>query len=81
MKKTLIGGAVLLLAASLASADISLSSTFGGNEDNIWGNDFMLNLQQQMQANVCSLIILQKKSTAAFVWNLMRISSAEKMLR
>lgn len=41
MKKTLIGGAVLLLAASLASADISLSSTFGGNEDNIWGNDFM----------------------------------------
>lgn len=41
MKKTLIGGAVLLLAASLASADISLSSTFGGNEDNIWENDFM----------------------------------------
>lgn len=41
MKKTLIGGAVVLLAASLASADISLSSTFGGNEDNIWGNDFM----------------------------------------
>lgn len=41
MKKTLIGSAVLLLAASLASADISLSSTFGGNEDNIWGNDFM----------------------------------------
>lgn len=41
MKKTLIGGAALLLAASLASADISLSSTFGGNEDNIWGNDFM----------------------------------------
>lgn len=41
MKKTLIGGAVLLLAASLASADISLSSTFGGNEDSIWGNDFM----------------------------------------
>lgn len=30
-----------MLAASLASADISLSSTFGGNEDNIWGNDFM----------------------------------------
>lgn len=41
MKKTLIGGAALLLAASLASADISLGSTFGGNEDNIWGNDFM----------------------------------------
>lgn len=41
MKKTLIGGTALLLAASLASADISLSSTFGGNEDNIWGNDFM----------------------------------------
>lgn len=41
MKKILIGGAALLLAASLASADISLSSTFGGNEDNIWGNDFM----------------------------------------
>lgn len=41
MKKTLIGGAALLLAASLASADISLSNTFGGNEDNIWGNDFM----------------------------------------
>lgn len=41
MKKTLIDGAALLLAASLASADISLSSTFGGNEDNIWGNDFM----------------------------------------
>lgn len=41
MKKTLIVGAALLLAASLASADISLSSTFGGNEDNIWGNDFM----------------------------------------
>lgn len=41
MKKTLIGGAALLLAASLTSADISLSSTFGGNEDNIWGNDFM----------------------------------------
>lgn len=41
MKKTLICGAALLLAASLASADISLSSTFGGNEDNIWGNDFM----------------------------------------
>lgn len=41
MKKTLIGGAALLLAASLASADISLSSTFGGNEDSIWGNDFM----------------------------------------
>ena len=41
MKKTLIGGAALLLTASLASADISLSSTFGGNEDNIWGNDFM----------------------------------------
>lgn len=41
MKKTLIGGAALLLVASLASADISLSSTFGGNEDNIWGNDFM----------------------------------------
>lgn len=41
MKKTLIGGAALLLAASLASADISLSSTFGGNEDNILGNDFM----------------------------------------
>lgn len=41
MKKTLIGGVALLLAASLASADISLSSTFGGNEDNIWGNDFM----------------------------------------
>ncbi len=41
MKKSLIGGAALLLAASLASADISLSSTFGGNEDNIWGNDFM----------------------------------------
>lgn len=41
MKKTLIGGAALLLAASLASADISLSSTFVGNEDNIWGNDFM----------------------------------------
>lgn len=41
MKKTLIGGAAVLLAASLASADISLSSTFGGNEDSIWGNDFM----------------------------------------
>lgn len=41
MKKTLIGGAALLLVASLASADISLSSTFGGNEDSIWGNDFM----------------------------------------
>lgn len=41
MKKTLIGGAALLLAVSLASADISLSSTFGGDEDNIWGNDFM----------------------------------------
>lgn len=41
MKKTLIGGAALLLAASLASADISLGSTFGGNEDSIWGNDFM----------------------------------------
>lgn len=41
MKKTLIGGAALLLTVSLASADISLSSTFGGNEDNIWGNDFM----------------------------------------
>lgn len=41
MKKTLIGGAALLLAASLASADISLGSMFGGNEDNIWGNDFM----------------------------------------
>lgn len=41
MKKTLIGGAALLLAVSLASANISLSSTFGGNEDNIWGNDFM----------------------------------------
>lgn len=41
MKKSLVGGAALLLAASLASADISLSSTFGGNEDNIWGNDFM----------------------------------------
>lgn len=41
MKKTLICGAGLLLAVSLASADISLSSTFGGNEDNIWGNDFM----------------------------------------
>lgn len=41
MKKTLIGGAALLLAVSLASADISLSNTFGGNEDNIWGNDFM----------------------------------------
>lgn len=41
MKKTLIGGAALLLAASLASADISLSNTFGGNKDNIWGNDFM----------------------------------------
>lgn len=41
MKKTLIVGAALLLAVSLASADISLSSTFGGNEDSIWGNDFM----------------------------------------
>ena len=41
MKKTLIGGAALLLAASVASADISLASTFGGNEDNIWGDDFM----------------------------------------
>lgn len=41
MKKTLIGGAALLLAASVASADISLANTFGGDEDNIWGNDFM----------------------------------------
>lgn len=41
MKKTLIGGAALLLAASVASADISLASTFGGNEDSIWGEDFM----------------------------------------
>lgn len=41
MKKTLIGGAALLLAASVASADISLANTFGGDEDNIYGNDFM----------------------------------------
>lgn len=41
MKKTLIGGAALLLAASVASADISLANTFGGDEDNIWGSDFM----------------------------------------
>ncbi len=41
MKKTLIGGVALLLAASVASADISLANTFGGDEDNIWGNDFM----------------------------------------
>ncbi len=41
MKKTVIGGAALLFAASLATADISLGSTFGGNEDNIWGEDFM----------------------------------------
>ncbi len=41
MKKTLIGGAALLLAASVASADVSLANTFGGDEDNIWGNDFM----------------------------------------
>ena len=41
MKKTLIGGAALLLAASVASADISLANTFGGDEDSIWGSDFM----------------------------------------
>ncbi len=41
MKKTLIGGAALLLAVSVASADVSLANTFGGDEDNIWGSDFM----------------------------------------
>lgn len=41
MKKTLIGGAALLLAASVVSADISLANTFGGDEDSIWGSDFM----------------------------------------
>lgn len=41
MKKTLIGGAALLLSASVVSADISLANTFGGDEDSIWGSDFM----------------------------------------
>lgn len=41
MKKLLVGGVALLLAASIASADVTLSSTFGGDEDNIWGDDFM----------------------------------------
>lgn len=41
MKKSLVGGVALLLAASIASADVTLSSTFGGDEDNIWGDDFM----------------------------------------
>lgn len=41
MKKSLVGGVALLLAASIASADVTLSSTFGGNEDDIWGEDFM----------------------------------------
>lgn len=41
MKKSLVGGVALLLAASIASADVTLSSTFGGDEDNIWGADFM----------------------------------------
>lgn len=41
MKKSLVGGVALLLAASIASADVTLSSTFGGNEDDIWGDDFM----------------------------------------
>lgn len=41
MKKSLVGGVALLLAASIASADVTLSSTFGGNEDDIWGADFM----------------------------------------
>lgn len=41
MKKSLVGGVALLLAASIASADVTLSSTFGGDEDNIWGSDFM----------------------------------------
>lgn len=41
MKKSLVGGVALLLAASIASADVTLSSTFGGDEDNIWGYDFM----------------------------------------
>lgn len=41
MKKSLVGGVALLLAASIASADVALSSTFGGNEDDIWGADFM----------------------------------------
>ncbi len=37
MKKSLVGGVALLLAASIANADVTLSSTFGGDEDNIWG--------------------------------------------
>lgn len=41
MKKSLVGGVALLLAAAIASADVTLSSTFGGDEDNIWGSDFM----------------------------------------
>lgn len=41
MKKSLVGGVALLLAASIASADVTLSSTFGGDEDNILGDDFM----------------------------------------
>lgn len=41
MKKSLVGGVALLLAASIASADVTLSSNFGGDEDNIWGSDFM----------------------------------------
>lgn len=41
MKKSLVGGVALLLAASIANADVTLSSTFGGDEDNIWGSDFM----------------------------------------
>ena len=41
MKKSLVGGMALLLAAAIASADVTLSSTFGGDEDNIWGSDFM----------------------------------------
>lgn len=35
MKKSLVGGVALLLAASIANADVTLSSTFGGDEDNI----------------------------------------------
>lgn len=100
MKKSLVGGVALLLAASIANADVTLSSTFGGDEDNIWGSDFMswsrkkddpattdkdesddfesstAAVSERLQLDYSS-----EKIEAAFVWNLMRISSAEKMLR
>ena len=41
MKKTLVFGAAIALLATTANADVKLTNTFGADEDNIWGGDFM----------------------------------------